>query len=194
MDELTLPPHPASPHRQAVTRWAAMYDRTNTVEDSPNYSRWLSNIVAGLMQARPPQANYEADWLDLSELLEDTTRIQASQGVCFLRPVHDGESWVVQALSPERVAAVWAHRRLVSAMVWTISADPMAPNDATRAVAVVERWAEKRVVHEFWQGDLSTAGVFTGKRQWTAENLPDILREVSAISGALVDIEMAADV
>ena len=126
--------------------------------------------------------------------MEDTVRVQASQGVCFLRPVHDGESWVVQTLAPDRVAAYWAHRRLSSAVVWSIHADPFHDNDATKAIAVVERWADGMVVHEFWQGDVDTHGVFHAKKQWSPESLPDQIRELPAVEGALVDIAEAANV
>lgn len=192
--KITLPPFPKSGHRQAVNRWAQMYDRPpETLEDAPNYSRWLSNIVAGLMQAKPPEATVEADWLDLSELVEDTVRIQASQGMCILRPVHDGEAWVLQTLAPERVAAVWAHRRMISARVWTILPDPTVENDATKAVAVVEDWdnVAGTVTHSFWRGDLSTAGVFTSNLELNPEALPDKIAALPAVSGALAD--MAAE-
>lgn len=196
MDKMTLPPEPASAHRQAVTQWAHMYDRPpGYVEAAPNYARWLANIVAGLMQARPPESEYDADWLDLSELVEDVARVQSSQGVCFLRPVHDGESWVVQTLAPDRVAATWAHRRLRSALVWSIHPDPLAPNDQSKAVAVIEKWDNQTgtVTHEFWRGDLALSGVFTGLTELSVEALPDQIRELPAVAGALADIELAGD-
>lgn len=198
MEKLTLPPHHLSPHRQAVHRWAAMYDRPpGTNEDAPNYSRWIANIVAGLMQAKPPEVDgFEADWFDTAELIEDTVRVQASQGVCMLRPVHDGEGWVLQTLAPERFAATWAHRRLVECLVWTIMPDPTDANDKTKAIAVVERWDQQAgtVTHEFWKGDLSMAGVFTGNVELSPESLPEKIAALPAVQGALADIASASGV
>ncbi len=195
-EELILPPGASTTYRRNVNMWASMFNRSaDSTQASPNYSRWMSNIVAGLMQAKPPEADGVPDDFDLSELVEETARIQSGLGVAFLRPVFDGVEWVTQVMGPTNVAGMWNHRRLSQTLVWTIVPDP---TQGGAAIAVVERWHNTgddsgRVVLEVWRGDWSSDGRFTGKTKLTIGSMPEKIRDLPAVAGAVADWESAKE-
>lgn len=197
-DELSLPPDTATAYRRSVNVWASMFNRTiDNQEHAPNYSRWIANIVAGLMQAKPPEATGlpDDDDTDLSELVEEVARVSASMGVAYLRPVFDGAEWTTQVLGPSNVVAYWNHRRLSSALIWVIVDDPTHQKSDAKRLAIVERWGDDgRVTLEVWRGDYNAqTGAFTGNKMLPLGSLPTAIEELPAVQGILADIETAGD-
>ena len=138
-----------------ITEWARLKDNRNKEGQHPSAPAYVTqwgNLLAGLMQARPPEVNWTGNEPqvtvdEVSDIIDELTPVAAGLGVGWLRPValrtldEDGNltdevEWVTSIEGPQNVLPVWEHQRLQTAIVWTV----LLNKAGIPSLALAETW------------------------------------------------------